>query len=127
VGGNDELLARFGALPVYAHASDFGRVHKQTERVEEGNSFTIAAISFRPLHVPGHTLGAVSYCSGEGADQAVFTGDTLFVAGCGRLFMPAAGRSPPRCWCHGRASDQARALFRCVRSRESCAGSNCSI
>jgi hydroxyacylglutathione hydrolase len=86
VGGNDELLARFGALPVYAHASDLGRVPKQTERVEEGNSFKIAGISFRPLHVPGHTLGAVSYCSGEGADHVVFTGDTLFVAGCGRLF-----------------------------------------
>lgn len=86
VGGNDELVARFGALPVYAHASDFGRVPQQTERVEEGNTFEIAGISFRPLHVPGHTLGAVSYCSGEGAEQAVFTGDTLFVAGCGRLF-----------------------------------------
>jgi hydroxyacylglutathione hydrolase len=32
--------------------------------------------------VPGHTLGAVSYC----IEDAVFTGDTLFIAGCGRLF-----------------------------------------
>jgi len=86
VGGNDELLARFGALPVYAHESDFGRVPKQTERVSEGSSFDVAGLSFRPLHVPGHTLGAVSYCVGEGANPAVFTGDTLFVAGCGRLF-----------------------------------------
>ena len=38
--------------------------------------------SSRPLHVPGHTTGAVSYC----IEDAVFTGDTLFVAGCGRLF-----------------------------------------
>lgn len=86
VGGNDELVARFGALPVFAHASDFGRVPKQTERVEEGNAFEVAGLLFRPLHVPGHTLGAVAYCVGEGAEQAVFTGDTLFVAGCGRLF-----------------------------------------
>jgi len=86
VGGNDELLARFGALPVYAHASDFGRVPKQTERVEEGNFFEAGGVVFRPLHVPGHTLGAVSYFVAEGDSPAVFTGDTLFVAGCGRLF-----------------------------------------
>ncbi len=36
------------------------------------------------LMVPGHTLGAVSYFFS--AARAVFTGDTLFTAGCGRLF-----------------------------------------
>ena len=82
VGGNEGLLDRFGALPVYAHASDKGRVPRQTELVEEGRSFSVAGLTFRPLHVPGHTLGAVAYC----VEDAVFTGDTLFVAGCGRLF-----------------------------------------
>ena len=86
VGGNAALVERFGAggvgLPVFAHASDKGRVPHQTMFVEEGQSFAIAGLSFRPLHVPGHTLGAVAYC----VDDAVFTGDTLFVAGCGRLF-----------------------------------------
>lgn len=82
VGGNEELLAKLGPMPVYAHTSDFGRVPKQTERVEEGVAFEVAGLTFRPLHVPGHTLGAVSYC----VEDAVFTGDTLFVAGCGRLF-----------------------------------------
>jgi hydroxyacylglutathione hydrolase len=82
VGGNEGLLERFGPMPVYAHASDTGRVPAQTERVEEGPSFEVAGLEWRALHVPGHTLGAVSYC----VEQAVFTGDTLFVAGCGRLF-----------------------------------------
>jgi hydroxyacylglutathione hydrolase len=82
VGGNDGLLERFGPMPVYAHASDKGRVPEQTELVEEGRSFSVAGLTFRPLHVPGHTLGAVAYC----VEDAVFTGDTLFVAGCGRLF-----------------------------------------
>jgi hydroxyacylglutathione hydrolase len=82
VGGNDELCARAGSLPVYAHVSDVGRVPQQTERVEEGRSFKVAGLELRPLHVPGHTLGAVSYW----VEDAVFTGDTLFVAGCGRLF-----------------------------------------
>jgi hydroxyacylglutathione hydrolase len=87
VGGNADLRERFGGtLPVYAHASDVSRVPSQTERVEEGTPFEVAGISFTPLHVPGHTLGAVAYC----VDGAVFTGDTLFVAGCGRLFEGTA-------------------------------------
>ena len=82
VGGNEGLLEKFGKMPVFAHVSDVGRVPAQTERVEEGKDVSVAGLVFRPLHVPGHTLGAVSYF-GQGA---VFTGDTLFVAGCGRLF-----------------------------------------
>ncbi len=82
VGGNEGLRARFGALPVYAHASDEGRVPAQTDHVEEGRRFEVAGLTLDPLHVPGHTTGAVAYV----VEGAVFTGDTLFVAGCGRLF-----------------------------------------
>jgi hydroxyacylglutathione hydrolase len=82
VGGNEGLIDRFGKMPVFAHESDQGRVPGQTELVREGQKVEIAGLSFDPIHVPGHTTGAVSYF-GHGA---VFTGDTLFVAGCGRLF-----------------------------------------
>ncbi len=82
VGGNAGLVERFGALPVYAHASDRGRVPEQTVEVEEGRPFELLGMTWTPLHVPGHTTGAVAYC----VEDAVFTGDTLFVAGCGRLF-----------------------------------------
>jgi hydroxyacylglutathione hydrolase len=82
VGGNEGLLARFGAMPVYAHASDAGRIPGQTERVEEGRRVRVAGLDLEPIHVPGHTTGAVAYV----VEGAVFTGDTLFVAGCGRLF-----------------------------------------
>jgi hydroxyacylglutathione hydrolase len=67
---------------VFAHESDQGRVPAQNELVKEGRTVAIAGLTFDALHVPGHTTGAVSYF-GHGA---VFTGDTLFVAGCGRLF-----------------------------------------
>jgi hydroxyacylglutathione hydrolase len=82
VGGNAGLLERFGKMPVFAHESDQGRVPAQTELVREGRKVEIASLTFEVLHVPGHTTGAVAYF-GHGA---VFTGDTLFVAGCGRLF-----------------------------------------
>ncbi len=82
VGGNQELREKLGPLPVYAHKSDVGRVPEQTAQVEEDQRFSVAGLELRPLHVPGHTLGAVAYV----VEDAVFTGDTLFVAGCGRLF-----------------------------------------
>jgi hydroxyacylglutathione hydrolase len=82
VGGNEELLAKRPDLPVYAHASDRGRVPRQTVEVHEGEPFEVAGMRFSSLHVPGHTLGAVTYVT----DGAAFTGDTLFIGGCGRLF-----------------------------------------
>jgi hydroxyacylglutathione hydrolase len=82
VGGTRELAERFPGLKVYGHASDRGRIPAQTEFLEHGASITVEGLRFQVLHIPGHTLGAVAY-AGEGA---VFTGDTLFAAGCGRLF-----------------------------------------
>ena len=61
VGGNEGLLAQFGAMPVYAHASDEGRIPGQTERVEEGRRVRVAGLDLEPIHVPGHTTGAVAY------------------------------------------------------------------
>lgn len=82
VGGNEALRARYGDLPVFAHSSDVGRIPAQTERVDEGHPVRVAGLELHPWHVPGHTLGAVSYQ----VEDAVFTGDTLFIAGCGRMF-----------------------------------------
>jgi len=82
VGGNEELLKRYGALGVYGYATDRGRIPGQTVFLEHGGEFEAALLGFRALHIPGHTLGAVAYVVGD----AVFTGDTMFAAGCGRLF-----------------------------------------
>jgi len=84
VAGNEALVAKFGPLPVYGSQYDFdqNRVPCQTIGVADGSQFDIAGLSFRCLFVPGHTLGAIAYVVGD----AVFTGDTMFIAGCGRLF-----------------------------------------
>ena len=82
VGGNEALAAAFPGLRVVAHASDQGRVPAQTVAVSDGDRVMLGRTALRVLHVPGHTLGAVTYAS----DDAAFTGDTLFLGGCGRLF-----------------------------------------
>ncbi len=87
VGGNEELVAHFEIEPVFGHASDKGRIPKQSRFLEEGARFELGKINVSILHIPGHTTGAIAYVlEGEGDSPAVFTGDTLFIAGCGRLF-----------------------------------------
>ena len=82
VGGNEEVVARHPKVRVYGYETDRGRIPCQTEFLRDGQTFTWGKTSVRALHIPGHTLGAVAYVVGD----AVFTGDTLFLAGCGRLF-----------------------------------------
>ncbi|MET0794555.1 MAG: hydroxyacylglutathione hydrolase [Polyangiaceae bacterium] len=82
VGGNAALVERFPGCKVFGYTSDRGRIPAQTEFVEHDQELEVEGLKFRALHIPGHTLGAVAYV-GEGS---VFTGDTLFAAGCGRLF-----------------------------------------
>jgi hydroxyacylglutathione hydrolase len=86
VGGNEGVVGAGGIAEVVAHMSDRGRVPEQTRFVETGDLVTVGSLQARVTHIPGHTLGAVSYFVDDGGERAVFTGDTLFLAGCGRLF-----------------------------------------
>lgn len=82
VGGNVELVRRFPGIDVFGSAHDRGRIPAQNRFVDDGETIEAVGLAFRCLAIPGHTLGALAYV-GHGA---VFTGDTLFAAGCGRLF-----------------------------------------
>jgi hydroxyacylglutathione hydrolase len=87
VGGIGELIGAFPDAVVVGYRGDQTRIEGLTRLVDDGEELRIAGLSLRVRHIPGHTLGAVAYVVEEGgAPAAVFTGDTLFVAGCGRLF-----------------------------------------
>ena len=87
VGGNEEVVARFPGIPVYGHASDRGRIPGQTVFLDDEGMFALGNLQVRALHVPGHTTGALTYVvAGENDTVALFTGDTLFCAGAGRIF-----------------------------------------
>jgi hydroxyacylglutathione hydrolase len=81
-GGNAGLRQHFPELRVYGYETDRGRIAEQTDFLQDETEIEVAGLRFRILHIPGHTLGAIAYV-GEGN---AFTGDTLFLAGCGRLF-----------------------------------------
>jgi hydroxyacylglutathione hydrolase len=86
VGGNHAISRRWPSVRVYGHASDEGRIACQTEFVQDGAEIALGRERIRVLHVPGHTRGSVAYLVGG----AVFTGDTLFLAGCGFILEGTA-------------------------------------
>ena len=85
VGGNEELSRELG-VEVVGHRSDRGRIPAFSRGVDTGDVLRAGGIEARCIHIPGHTLGAVAYFVEQDGERAVFTGDTLFCAGCGRLF-----------------------------------------
>lgn len=81
VGGNEALLAAKPGLTVYGFDD---RVPGLTDRVDEGDRVQVGTLEARVLSIPAHTTGHIAYYFEK--EHAVFTGDTLFAGGCGRLF-----------------------------------------
>ena len=86
IGGVQDLLEH-APVPVYGPNSK--RMPGITNVVGTGDTITVAGTCFKVLEVPGHTLEHIAYF-GTPADSSgpplLFCGDTLFGAGCGRMF-----------------------------------------
>ena len=84
VGGVDRLRARLKG-PVFGPAHE--KVPEPSEGHVEGDVVEALGLRFQVIDVPGHTAGHIAFFNAEGAgDPIVFCGDTLFSAGCGKLF-----------------------------------------
>src|ERR1700721_2364555 len=81
IGGVPELL-RHAPVPVIG--PDDPRIAQRTRSLHEGEHCELPelGLSFEILTVPGHTLSHIAFY-GHGV---LFCGDTLFSAGCGRMF-----------------------------------------
>ena len=84
-GGNPGLLEN-SSLRVYGHKNDVGRIPGLNHPVADGDEVAVGKLKGRVIFIPGHTKGHVAYLFGN----KLFCGDTLFVAGCGRLFEGTA-------------------------------------
>jgi hydroxyacylglutathione hydrolase len=84
VGGVEALCSAHPGLEVVGSAYDReqGRIPRQTRALREGDALSWDGLPVVVLEIPGHTLGAVGYV----VDSCLFSGDTLFLAGCGRMF-----------------------------------------
>lgn len=89
-GGIRELLEHY-EVPVYGPESS--AIPQVTQTLHEGDSIQVCGTLFRVLEIPGHTLDHIAYYAESPApnqDPVLFCGDTLFAAGCGRLFEGTA-------------------------------------
>jgi hydroxyacylglutathione hydrolase len=88
VGGVDALRSRLQG-PVFGPARE--RVPQPCTGLREGETAEVLGLRFEVLDVPAHTAGHIAYVSAEGVgDPIVFCGDTMFSAGCGKLFEGTA-------------------------------------
>lgn len=78
-GGVSELLSRW-AVPVYGPGDE--PLTDCSHPLAGGETLLLGGLSIEVLAVPGHTRAHLAYRVGN----HLFCGDTLFGAGCGRLF-----------------------------------------
>jgi len=82
-GGNLPLKEATGARIVGPRA-DRDRIPGIDEDVGEGDTWSLGQAKANIFDIPAHTKGHIAFWFE--ADKAVFTGDTMFAMGCGRLF-----------------------------------------
>ncbi|KAM3726514.1 Hydroxyacylglutathione hydrolase [Dirofilaria immitis] len=83
-GATKELADAYSSLSIYGGDD---RILGVTNKVRDGDVFKIGELDVKCLYTPCHTAGSICYYVTDGSgDKVVFTGDTLFIGGCGRFF-----------------------------------------
>jgi glyoxylase-like metal-dependent hydrolase (beta-lactamase superfamily II) len=86
VNGLPPLLEAKG-VPIHVHSADAGdldpELRGELKLLSGGDAVEVGPLRIRALHTPGHTPGSTCWQI-EGADSAIFSGDTVFVNACGR-------------------------------------------
>ncbi|UEM23396.1 hydroxyacylglutathione hydrolase [Skermanella mucosa] len=83
IGGNGVLKQRFGCT-IIGPAADRGRIPELDVVVADEDTYHFGSHEVRVFETPGHTSGHVAFWFPDAS--ALFSGDTLFALGCGRLF-----------------------------------------
>ena len=83
IGGNEILKKKFGAK-IIAFKDDKNRIPFVDILLEDNEIWKNLNFEFKVFHIPGHTSGHICFYFYK--DNIVFSGDTLFSLGCGRIF-----------------------------------------
>ncbi|GAB5030308.1 hydroxyacylglutathione hydrolase [Nannochloropsis oceanica] len=92
-GGNEEMARLIPGLDVVT--TEFEDIPAATVRLGDDDVYTLGSLSIRALHTPCHTKGHVLFLVTPQDETEIreaktapvlFSGDTLFVGGCGRFF-----------------------------------------
>jgi hydroxyacylglutathione hydrolase len=84
IGGIAKLREQFD-VPVYGPRAEASKIPALTQLLDDGDTLSALGFELQVMALPGHTLGHIAYYR-PGANPLLFCGDTLFSAGCGRLF-----------------------------------------
>ncbi|TWW80594.1 probable hydrolase PNKD [Takifugu flavidus] len=90
-GGNKELKRLHSSCRVYGSATD--NIPGLTHPLSHGDSIIFGRMHFKSLFTPGHTVGHMIYLldgSTIGSPSSLFSGDLVFLSGCGRMFEGSA-------------------------------------
>ena len=83
IGGNTELKKKFGSV-VLGFNGDAKRIPEIDILLKDNEIWNSGNFKAKIIHIPGHTLGHICFYFFE--ENLLFTGDTLFSLGCGRIF-----------------------------------------
>ena len=83
VGGNEELKKKYNSK-VLGFENDKNRIPQIDTGLKDNQEFKIGTLNFTTIFIPGHTRGHVAFYFKK--ERVVFSGDTLFSLGCGRVF-----------------------------------------
>jgi hydroxyacylglutathione hydrolase len=83
VGGNVELKKKYGSK-ILGCEKDKKRIPEIDILLKENQEFKVGDLNFKTIFIPGHTSGHIAFYLQR--EKVVFTGDTLFSLGCGRVF-----------------------------------------
>ncbi len=82
IGGITDLLEAYDDLAIYGFHQDKKRIPAISHPVSDNDRISVCGLDVDVLHTPGHTSTHIVYR----LEDHLFVGDTLFGAGCGRLF-----------------------------------------
>jgi hydroxyacylglutathione hydrolase len=83
VGGNIELKKKYKST-ILGFEDDKNRIPGIDKILKDSQEFKIGSLNFTTIFIPGHTKGHIAFYQKKA--KVVFTGDTLFSLGCGRVF-----------------------------------------
>ena len=83
VGGNRDLKKKYNST-ILGFEDDKNRIPGIDKILKDNQEFKIGSLNFTTIFIPGHTKGHIAFYQKKA--KVVFTGDTLFSLGCGRVF-----------------------------------------
>jgi len=83
VGGNEKLKKKYNST-ILGFENDKNRIPGIDKVLNDNQDFKIGSLNFTTIFIPGHTSGHVAFYFKK--EKILFTGDTLFSLGCGRIF-----------------------------------------